>query len=121
MAEMIQIIEEKRSGINILRVRNTVLLDPNMAEDMTKILLGAFESGDLRVLINVGNVTRMSSLFFRSFIIAGKKAKEKKAVMAFCNVSPAIKAGFDMMGLGTYFTIYPEESSAIDQLKLVAR
>ena len=58
----------------------------------------------------------MSSLFFRSFIIAGKKAKEKNAGLPFCNVSPTIKAGFDMMGLGIYFKSYPGESIALDNI-----
>jgi len=117
MAEGLMIIEERRKDVNILRIRNTVLLDPNMAEEMTRSLTQSFDSGALKVIVNISNVTRMSSLFFRSFIIAGKKAKEKKAVMAFCNVSPTIKAGFDMMGLGTYFNIYPEESVALENLK----
>ncbi|MFZ2655256.1 MAG: STAS domain-containing protein [Victivallales bacterium] len=116
MAERLQIIEEKRKGVNILRIRNTVLLEPQAADEMTKILSDAFDSGSLKVIINIANVTRMSSLFFRSFIIAGKKAKEKNAVMIFCNVSPTIKAGFDMMGLGAYFKIYPEESNALDNI-----
>lgn len=114
MAEALQVIEETRNGINIIRVRNTVLLDPQVADEMTRLLSEEFDSGSQKVLINIANVTRMSSLFFRSFIIAGKKAKEKKASMAFCNVSPTIKAGFDMMGLGIYFKIYPEESNALD-------
>jgi len=116
MAEGLQIIEEFRNGINILRIRNTVLLEPHMADELTKVLSEAFDSGSLKVIINISNVTRMSSLFFRSFIIAGKKAKEKNAVLAFCNVSPTIKAGFDMMGLGIYFKSYPEESIAIDKI-----
>ncbi len=116
MSEGMQIIEEKRKGINILRVKNAVLLDPSMADEMTKILSNVFDSGSLKVIVNMSNVTRMSSLFFRSFIIAGKKAKEKKAVMAFCNISPTIKAGFDMMGLEAYFKIYPEESNALENI-----
>lgn len=114
MAEGIQIIEERRNGVNIMRIRNAVLLDPGMAEEMARILVQSFESGELKVLINVSNVTRMSSLFFRSFIMAGKKAKEKNASMAFCNLSPTIKAGFDMMGLASYFKSFPEESIALE-------
>ncbi|HBC89634.1 MAG TPA: hypothetical protein DCZ94_22070 [Lentisphaeria bacterium] len=116
MPERIQIIEENRNGIYIMRIGNAVLLDPKMADEMTSILTQSFDSGALKVIVNISNVTRMSSLFFRSFIIAGKKAKEKKAVMAFCNVSPTIRAGFDMMGLGSYFKIYPEESHALENI-----
>lgn len=113
MAEAIKIVTELRDGVNIVRIRNVALLDPAQADEMTKTLLKAFEGGDQKVLIDIGSVSRMSSLFFRSFIIAGKKAKEKRAVMAFCNVSPTIKGGFEMMGLTSYFTIYDRETSAV--------
>ncbi len=113
----LQVIQENRNGINIIRIRNPVLLEPQQADEMTQLLSREFESGSLKVVINISNVTRMSSLFFRSFLIAGKKAKERKAVMAFCNVAPTIKTGFDMMGLGAYFTMYPEESVALENLK----
>ena len=116
MAEALDIIEERRKNINIMRVKNQMLLDPNMADEMTRILSNAFDSGSLKVLVNISNVTRMSSIFFRTFIIAGKKAKENKAVMCFCNVSPTIKSGFDMMGLASYFKIYPDESDAVHSM-----
>lgn len=117
MAENLRIIEEFRNGIRILRVQNMIMLNPEMAEEMTKTLVKTFETGDQKVLINLGCVARMSSLFFRSFIIAGKKAKERKAVMAFCNIESTIKSGFEMMGLNNYFIVYPEETEALDKMK----
>jgi anti-anti-sigma factor len=117
MSEGVNILTEYRNGINIIRVKNVVLLDPALADSMTRILVDAFEAGDQKVLVDIASVTRMTSLFFRSFIIAGKKAKAKCATMAFCNVSPTIKEGFDMMGLGSYFAIYDKEAVAIEHLK----
>ena len=112
-------VEEKRKGINILRVKNPALLDPGMADEMTRLLSNMLDSGAEKILIDIGDVTRMTSLFFRSFIIAGKKAKEKRAVLAFCNVSPTIKTGFEMMGLASYFTIYPDAAKGFDEMSSV--
>jgi anti-anti-sigma factor len=117
MSDGINIFREFRQGVNIIRVKNQILLDPSLADEMTAVLSAAFEAGDQKVLLDIQAVTRMSSLFFRSFIIAGKKAKTKKAVMAFCNVSPTIKGGFEMMGLTSYFQLFEKESLALDALK----
>ncbi len=116
MAEQIRIIEEYRNGKHIMRVMNPILLDPAMADEMTKRLSEMFESGAQKVIINIGMVNRMSSLFFRSFIIAAKKAKEKNAKLAFCNVNPTIKAGFEMMKMDAYFKFFSDESKAFDEM-----
>ncbi len=117
MATELTILTEYRKNINILRVKNPLLLDPSLAEAMTNALVKAFDSGDQKILLDVGPVMRMSSLFFRSFIIAGKRAKACNATLAFCNVAPAIKAGFEMMGLDKYFPLYANETVAIDSMK----
>ena len=117
MSENIVVIEELRNGVRILRLQNALMLDPGLANSLTDLLVNKFESGELKLLLNLGHVERMSSLFFRSFIIAGKKAKERKGIMAFCNVSPVIQSGFEMMGLDRYFAFYPEENAAVDFLK----
>ncbi len=116
MAEALRTIEEYRKGVHVLRIMNPLLLEPGTADEMTKKLSELFDSGAQKVILNIGSVTRMTSLFFRSFIIAGKKANEKKAKLAFCCVSPAIKSGFDMMNMGAYFKFFPDEGKAFDEL-----
>ena len=117
MPEAMNMFTEYRNGVNIIRIKNMILLDPALADTMMKTLVDAFDSGSQSVLVDIGGVTRMTSLFFRSFIVAGKRAKEKCATLAFCNVSPAIKEGFVMMGLASYFSIYDKEAVAIEHLK----
>lgn len=114
MAELIKIVEEYRNGIYILRVMSPILLESSAADAMTKKLSDLFENGAQKVIIDMGMVSRMTSLFFRSFIIAGKKAKEHKASMAFCGVSPAIKAGFEMMKMDSFFKLYQNEAKAME-------
>jgi len=83
---------------------------------MTRRLSTLFETGAQKVIIDMGMVNRMSSLFFRSFIIAGKKAVQNNAKMAFCHISPAIKAGFEMMRMDSFFKIYPDETKAMENI-----
>ncbi|NCB09798.1 MAG: anti-sigma factor antagonist, partial [Bacteroidia bacterium] len=103
MDEKVVMIEELRNGVKIIRLQNVLMLDPGLANSLTDILVKKFESGELKILLNFSRVARMSSLFFRSFIIAGKKAKTVNGILAFSNVSPVIQSGFEMMGLNQYF------------------
>ena len=116
MAEPIKIVEELRKGVYILRVKSPILLEPSAADEMTKRLSDLFETGAQKVIIDMGMVNRTSSLFFRSFIIAGKKAVQNNAKMAFCHISPAIKAGFEMMKMDSFFKIYPDETKAMENI-----
>lgn len=83
MAEPIKMIEEYRNGMHIVRIMTPVLLEPSMADEMTRRLSSLFDSGAQKVILDLGMVTRMTSLFFRSFLIAGKKANEKKSKNCF--------------------------------------
>jgi len=116
MTNSIQCIEEKRQGITILHMLDQRLIDPQLSEQLTRRLCGLIENGCLRLLIEMGTVARISSVFFRSFIAAGKKAKEHNTHMAFCNLTPLIKEGFAITGLDNLFKIYSSESQAISEM-----
>ena len=94
MSDAILFIDEKRQDVTLVHVMAQRLLDPQQADTLARHLGGLFDSGVLCVLVDMGSVQRLSSIFFRSFIMAGKKAGEKKARLAFCNLSPVIQEGF---------------------------
>ena len=109
-------MEENRQGVSILHIVNERLIDPNLSDTLTRRLCGLIEAGTLCMLIDMGAVTRISSVFFRSFIMAGKKANEHKAKIAFCNLTPLIKEGFIVTGLDKLFKIYDNEGKAVAEL-----
>lgn len=116
MSDSVLFIDEKRQDITLVHVMAQRLLDPQQADILARHLCGLFESGVLCVLVNLGSAQRLSSIFFRSFILAGKKAGEKKARLAFCNLSPAIQEGFAITGLTDLFPIYKNEKDALAKL-----
>jgi len=116
MTDSLQIMKESRQGVTILHVMNERLLEPRLSDDLTRHLCGLIEGGTLCVLIELGSVARISSVFFRSFIAAGKKANEQKARMAFCNLQPLIKDGFSITGMDKLFKIYGTEPLAMADL-----
>ena len=116
MTNSVQFMEENRQGVTILHMVNERLIEPHLSELLTSRLCALIEGGSLCLLIDMGAVARISSVFFRSFIMAGKKAEEHKAKIAFCNLSPLINEGFAVTGLDKLFKIYASEGKALGEL-----
>jgi len=116
MSDAILFMDESRQDVTLVHIMAPRLLDPQQAETLARHLEGLFDSGVLCVLVEMGSVQRLSSIFFRSFIMAGKKAAEKKARLAFCNLAPVIREGFAITGLTEIFPIYKNENDAFVKL-----
>ncbi|MFC1461574.1 STAS domain-containing protein [Verrucomicrobiota bacterium] len=116
MGDELNLMEETRNGVTIVHVETPWLLDPKVSDMLTYRLCSMLESGTDILVIDLGSVSRLTSIFFRSFIIAGKEAKKRKARMAFCGVSPVIKQGFEIAGLDKLFPLFDTEQKAIKEL-----
>ena len=116
MSDAILFIDENRQDVTLVHVMAQRLLDPQQADTLARHLVGLFDSGVLCVLVDLGGVQRLSSIFFRSFIMAGKKAGEKKAKLAFCNLSAIIQEGFKITGLTDLYPVYKNENDALSKL-----
>lgn len=116
MSDSVNLVDEVRGGVTIVHVMTPWLLDPNSSEILTSRLCGLIEAGADPLLVDLSGVTRLSSIFFRSFIIAGKKAKEHKTSLAFCNLSAVIKQGFTIAGLDKLFRLFDSEQNALRDL-----
>lgn len=116
MTDPVQFMEEVREEVTIVHIVNERLIDPQIADNLARRLCLLIENGARALLIDMGAVKRISSVFFRSFIAAGKKAAEKKIKMAFYNMAPVIKEGFSITGLDRVFKVYDSEGKAMVEL-----
>lgn len=116
MTDAIQFMDETRQGVAIVHVLNQRLIDPVQSEALTQHLCSLIDGATASILIDLGAVGRMSSVFFRSFIIAGKKANEAKTIIAFYNLPAVIREGFVITGLDKLFKIYASEGKALGEL-----
>ncbi|MDD5482547.1 MAG: STAS domain-containing protein [Kiritimatiellae bacterium] len=116
MSESVLLMEENRQGVLILHIVNQRLIEPGLAEELTRRLCARIDEDAPALLIDMGAVARISSVFFRSFIAAGKKANEKKSRIAFYGLAPLIKEGFAITGLDKLFKIYASEGKALAEL-----
>jgi len=113
MNDSLQLMNEKRLGVTIVHVGNQRLLEPHLSDNLTRFLCTLVEEGAQSILLDLGAVNRISSVFFRSFIIAGKKAHENKTKISFCNLAPVVKEGFVITGLDKLFKVYESEAKAL--------
>ncbi|MEI6810265.1 MAG: STAS domain-containing protein [bacterium] len=116
MSDEIVLIDEKRENVTLVHIMNLRLLEPLQADALGRHLCGLFDSGAQCVLVDLGSVQRLSSVFFRTFIMAGKKAAANKSKLAFCSLSSMIHEGFAITGLPDLFPIFKNESAALNEL-----
>jgi len=116
MSDAILFVDENRRDVIIVHVMAQRLLDPQQSDALARHLVELFDSGVLCVLVDLSGVQRLSSIFFRAFIMAGKKAGENKAKLAFCNLASVIQEGFTITGLDELFQIFRNENEALGKL-----
>ncbi|MFH0878430.1 MAG: STAS domain-containing protein [Lentisphaerota bacterium] len=109
-------IDENREGVTIVYAMTPWLIEPRMADVLTRHLNDLLDSGSGRILINLTDVSRLTSVFIRSFITAGKKAKELDAQLFFCSVAPVIRDVFTITGLDKIYKFYADERSALSEI-----
>ena len=116
MSEAPTFIDETRDNVTIIYATTERLLDPRLADTLTRHLLGLLDAGAINLLVDLSGVTRLSSVFFRSFLTAGKKARELGTTINFCNVTPLIHEGFTITGLDQLHRIFESENQALTEL-----
>ncbi len=116
MSECLKLMDETRNGVTVVHVMSEWLIDPKLADTLTSKLCSQLEGGANPLVVDLGGVTRLTSIFFRSFIMAGKEAGKRKVRMAFCNLSPTIKDGFKIVGLDKMFKLFDTEQEALREL-----
>ena len=116
MSSKLPFIDETRNEITIVHFMQPWLIEPGLSETLRKHLEELVESGSGKLLINLEGVTRLTSVFIRAFIAAGKKAGPKKALLAFCTIAPPILEAFTLTRLDALFKIYPTENEALAEM-----
>ena len=109
-------IDEDRQGVTIVYAMTQWLIEPHLADVLNRHLSDVLDEGSDRILVNLTDVTRLTSVFIRSFIAAGKKAKEKGSTIYFCGVAPSIKDVFTITGLDKLYAFYPDEKTALAEV-----
>lgn len=109
-------VDTLRDGVTIVYAMKPWLIEPPLADHLTRRLTDALDAGANPLLVDLSNVERLSSVFIRSFLAAGKKARQQDAVLAFCGVAGSLREIFELTGLDRLYPFFASESEAVEEL-----
>jgi anti-anti-sigma factor len=88
-------------------------IDTDTCDKVEAALLAEIDKGAIRLVIDLGEVSYISSAGLRSVLIAGKKIKSLRGHMAFCNLRPLVLDVFEASGFTTILTVCTSRDQAI--------
>jgi anti-sigma B factor antagonist len=110
--DMMQIEEIKKGHVHILYLSGS--LDNPDAHELIKKLTGLIEAGEQNVLLNLENLTYISSSGLRALTGATQRMQRKDGKLFLCSLEGLVKrVVVDIMHFDKVFTIYETEEDAL--------
>jgi anti-anti-sigma factor len=88
-------------------------IDAAVAPDIEEQLLALISSGSRRLVTVFSEVTFISSAGLRTLVAALKRAKRENGDLRLAEMGTRVKEVFEITGLSTVFSIYPNIQEAI--------
>jgi anti-anti-sigma factor len=106
-----EIAEERRGAVKIIGLRGR--LDANSSPLVEKRLLGLTGQGDERLVLDLSELTYISSLGLRVFIAVAKNIQKVNGKLALAGLNEHIYEIFKIARFTTIFSIYPSCEEAV--------
>lgn len=88
-------------------------VDSTTAEKLRDHLTSVIKSGSARLVIDLKEVTYISSAGFRTLLITARSVEAAKGKLALCGVAGEVKRLFDIASFTELFTILPNRDDAV--------
>lgn len=108
------ISEETKNGILLLKPAGRV--DSGSCGAFEQRLVQAVTPGPASVVVDMTQLTYMSSAGLRALLVAAKKAKPAGSRIVLAAMAPTIREVFDMSGFSTLFEIHANPDDAVKAL-----
>ncbi len=109
------IIEQgSEAGHYVIAVRGEI--DLFTAPELKKVLTDAIEGGELRLVIDLSEVSFLDSTALGVLIGAVKRLRSRGGALALVNTDASIAKTFEITGLDQIFTILPTREEALAAL-----
>ena len=105
-------VETLRDG-DLAVVRTEGYINREGGEEIERCIQTLIEGGVTRIVLNLEKTKIVNSIGISILIEVLEKVMERKAVLAFCGLTPTIDKTFRIMGLAQYAAIYPTEGDAL--------
>lgn len=88
-------------------------VDSTTADRLRDHLTQVIEGGSARLVIDLKDVTYISSAGFRTLLITARSVNHAKGKLALCGVGGEVKRLFDIASFTELFTILPDRNDAV--------
>jgi anti-sigma B factor antagonist len=109
-----EMIEESQGKTIVVTVKGR--LDSNMSKSFETRLLELSSSPAASLVIDLGQVSYVSSAGLRVLLLSVRKVKAAKGKVALCAIQAPVKEVFDISGLSAVFSIHPTRDAAVQSV-----
>ena len=108
------IIQETLSG-NVQRIAPQGRLDAVTVPALEAALQAQFDAGHARLVLDLGDVTYISSSGLRALLQARKQAQALGGDVVLCGMNPRVREVFEMIGFTSLFHVFDDvvEAAAV--------
>lgn len=108
---------EHLGEVTLVRFRRSEILDEGVIEDIGNELFKLVQQERRRrLLLNLGNVDRLSTAMIGKFVAAQKKAQAETGQLALCNIDAGIYQVLELLKLTDVFKIYEDEQKGLEAM-----
>ena len=108
------ISEDRRADAVVLALSGK--LDATTAKTFEDRILGVFNSGAQRLVVDLSQLEYVSSSGLRVFLLAAKRLQATEGKIVFCGLQDQIRQVFDLAGFSSILSIYGSRDEAIKGL-----
>lgn len=88
-------------------------LDTHTSQDAQDSVTALIDSGAMKVLFDLKELSYISSIGFRVLLMAAKQLQRDGGALRICNITGNVKEVFDISGFATVFDIFDDEGTAL--------
>ncbi len=105
------IAESKDGTVFVLEPKGR--LDSATARSFEERVMEAVGQGEAALLIDMGNLSYISSAGLRVLLMGAKRLQQTGGVIALCSLSSSIREVFEISGFLTIFTVHENRAAAL--------
>jgi anti-sigma B factor antagonist len=88
-------------------------VDSTTADKLRDLLTEMVQAGSARLVVDLKEVTYISSAGFRTLLITARSVEQAKGKLALCGIGGEVKRLFDIASFTELFTILPNRDDAV--------
>ena len=111
---MSTLLTRNEEDVLLVYFQDTGIIDESRIQSLGQDLINLINNGSQdKILLNLENVSLMSSAMIGKLILFGKKCKSSNVDLRICGINQNIKEVFDLMKLEKIFKVSDDEAQAI--------